>query len=177
IVLDIMLPGRDGLSILKNLRRQGNPVPVILLTARSELDERLEGLNLGADDYLTKPFYVEELVARLRTVVRRAAGEAAHIVKVADLQMDLVQHSVRRGDEEIALSMREFSLLEFLMRSPGRVLTRTQICEHVWNYGFDPETNLVDVYIQRLRKKIDRDHGLKLIETVRGVGYRIAKPD
>ena len=124
-----------------------------------------------------KPFYVEELVARLRTVVRRAAGEAAHIVKVADLQMDLVQHSVRRGDEEIALSMREFSLLEFLMHSPGRVMTRTQICEHVWNYGFDPETNLVDVYIQRLRKKIDRDHGLKLIETVRGVGYRIAKPD
>ncbi|MCB1076776.1 MAG: response regulator transcription factor [Verrucomicrobiae bacterium] len=177
IVLDIMLPGRDGLSILKNLRRQGNPVPVILLTARSELDERLEGLNLGADDYLTKPFYVEELVARLRTVVRRSTGEAAHIVKVGDLVMDLIQRTVRRGDHEIPLSVREFSLLEYLMRSPGRVLTRTQICEHVWNYGFDPETNLVDVYIQRLRKKIDRDHGLKLIETVRGVGYRIAKPD
>ncbi|MCB1086956.1 MAG: response regulator transcription factor [Verrucomicrobiae bacterium] len=177
IVLDIMLPGRDGLSILKNLRRQGNPVPVILLTARSELDERLEGLNLGADDYLTKPFYVEELVARLRTVVRRSTGEAAHIVKVGDLVMDLIQRTVRRGDHEIPLSVREFSLLEYLMRSPGRVLTRTQICEHVWNYGFDPETNLVDVYIQRLRKKIDKDHPVKLIETVRGVGYRISKPD
>ena len=176
IVLDIMLPGRDGLSILTNLRKKNNPVPVVLLTARSELDERLEGLNLGADDYLTKPFYVEELAARIRTVGRRASGEAAHLLKVEDLQMDLVQHQVMRGGVEIALSMREFSLLEYLMRSPGRVLSRTQICEHVWNYGFDPETNLVDVYIQRIRKKIDRDFPEKLIETVRGIGYRIGRP-
>jgi DNA-binding response OmpR family regulator len=173
IVLDIMLPGRDGLSILKNLRKRDNAVPVILLTARAELDERLEGLNLGADDYLTKPFYIEELIARLHTVVRRASGEPSHLLKADDLLMDLVQHSVRRGGEEIHLSMREFSLLEFLMRSPGRVLSRMQICEHVWNYTFDPDTNLVDVYIQRIRKKIDKEFDVKLVETVRGVGYRI----
>lgn len=173
IVLDIMLPGRDGLSILKNLRKRDNAVPVILLTARAELDERLEGLNLGADDYLTKPFYIEELIARLHTVVRRASGEPSHLLKAEDLLMDLVQHSVSRGGEEINLSMREFSLLEFLMRSPGRVLSRMQICEHVWNYTFDPDTNLVDVYIQRIRKKIDKEFDIKLVETVRGVGYRI----
>jgi len=176
IVLDIMVPGRDGLSILKNLRKQGNTVPVILLTARSELDERLEGLNLGADDYMTKPFYIEELVARLHTVVRRSAGEATHLYKVEDLSMNLVTRSVKRGDEEIQLSVREFSLLEFLMRSPGRVVSRMQICEHVWNYTFDPDTNLIDVYIQRLRKKINKEFDTKLIETVRGVGYRLGKP-
>lgn len=176
IVLDIMLPGRDGLSILKNLRKKGNAVPVILLTARNELDERLEGLNLGADDYLTKPFYIEELIARLHTIVRRSAGEPDHLLKVEDLVLDRLQHSVKRADEEISLSMREYALLEYLMQAPGRVLTRTQICEHVWNYGFDPETNLVDVYIQRLRKKIDLGHERKLIETVRGVGYRMVAP-
>lgn len=176
IVLDIMLPGRDGLSILRNLRKKGNNVPVLLLTARSELDERLEGLNLGADDYMTKPFYIEELIARLHTIVRRAAGEATHLLKVEDLFMDLVNRLVKRGDEEIHLSMREFSLLEYLMKSPGRVVSRMQICEHVWNYSFDPDTNLVDVYIQRLRKKVDKEFPTKLIETVRGVGYRIGKP-
>lgn len=174
IVLDIMLPGRDGLSILKNLRKQGNAVPIILLTARSELDERLEGLNLGADDYLTKPFYIEELVARLHTIMRRSSGEADHLLKVDDLVLDRLQHSVKRGSDEITLSMREYALLEYLMQTPGRVLTRTQICEHVWNYGFDPETNLVDVYIQRIRKKVDHGYDKKLIETVRGVGYRMA---
>lgn len=176
IVLDIMLPGRDGLSILKQLRKKGNVVPVILLTARTELDERLEGLNLGADDYMTKPFYIEELVARLHTVVRRSAGEPTHILKVEDLRMDVMSRSVVRAGEEIELSVREFSLLEYLMRSPGRVLSRTQICEHVWNYNFDPDTNLVDVYIQRLRKKVDREFPTRLIETVRGVGYRMGKP-
>ncbi|HQZ29097.1 MAG TPA: response regulator transcription factor [Verrucomicrobiales bacterium] len=176
IVLDVMLPGRDGLSILKNLRKKGFSVPVILLTARSELDERLEGLNLGADDYMTKPFYIEELIARLHTVVRRASGETSHLLKVADLSMNLVSRIVTRHDEEVMLSVREFSLLEYLMRSPGRVLSRMQICEHVWSYTFDPDTNLVDVYIQRLRKKIDREYSVKLIETVRGVGYRIGKP-
>lgn len=174
IVLDIMLPGRDGLSILKNLRKQGNAVPIILLTARSELDERLEGLHLGADDYLTKPFYIEELVARLHTIVRRAGGDADHLLKVEDLVLDRLHHTVKRGDDEITLSMREYALLEYLMQAPGRVLTRTQICEHVWNYGFDPETNLVDVYIQRLRKKVEQGYERKLIETVRGVGYRMA---
>lgn len=175
IVLDIMLPGRDGLSILQQLRKRAITVPVILLSARSELDERLQGLNLGADDYLTKPFYIEELIARIHTIVRRSAGEPDHLLRVEDLVLDRVRHQVRRGMEEIPLSMREFTLLEYLMQSPDRVLTRTQICEHVWNYGFDPATNLVDVYIQRIRKKVDTGNLPKLIQTVRGVGYRISR--
>ncbi len=174
IVLDIMLPGRDGLSILRNLRDQKNAVPVLLLTARDSLSERVEGLNLGADDYLTKPFYVEELIARLHTIVRRSSGNTVNILKVGDLRVDLVKRDVRRDEDQIELTAREFELLEYLMRSPGRVFTRIQICEHVWNYHFDPQTNLVDVYIKRLRKKIDAGYEHKLIQTVRGVGYRIA---
>ncbi len=176
LVLDIMLPGRDGLSILRNLRERKIALPVILLTARSELNERLEGLNLGADDYLTKPFHIEELIARLHAVTRRAAGASQSILAVADLTMNLLTRKVMRGDHSIELTAREFSLLEHLMRSPGRVLTRVEICERVWDYNFDPGTNLVEVYIQRLRKKVDGDYPGKLIETIRGVGYRI-KPD
>ena len=172
IVLDIMLPGRDGLSILRGLRENGHTVPVILLTARGGLNERVEGLNLGADDYLPKPFYIEELVARIQTVVRRASGQSSNILKVGDLTVNLSSREVTRGDSgPIELTAREFSLLEFLMRSPGRVLTRIQICEHVWNYDFDPGTNLVDVYIRRLRTKVDKDYDAALIQTVRGVGY------
>lgn len=175
-VLDIMLPGRDGLSILRNLRERKIPLPVILLTARGELNERLEGLNLGADDYLTKPFHIEELIARLHAITRRAAGAGQSILSVADLTMNLLTREVRRGGQRIELTTREFSLLEHLMRSPGRVLTRVEICERVWEYNFDPGTNLVDVYIQRIRKKVDGDAPDKIIETIRGVGYRI-KPD
>lgn len=173
IVLDIMLPGRDGLSILRNLRERKLALPVILLTARSELNERLEGLNLGADDYLTKPFYIEELIARLHAVTRRVSGAARSILAAADLTLNLLTREVKRGERRIELTAREFGLLEHLMRSPGRVLTRIQICEQVWSYDFDPGTNLVDVYIQRLRKKVDADSSVKLIETVRGVGYRV----
>jgi len=173
LVLDIMLPGRDGLSILRNLRERKIALPVILLTARSELNERLEGLNLGADDYLTKPFHIEELIARLHAVTRRAAGTTQSILAVADLKMDLLTRKVTRGDQAIELTAREFSLLEHLMRSPGRVLTRVEICERVWDYNFDPGTNLVEVYVQRLRKKVDDDFPSKLIETIRGVGYSI----
>lgn len=176
IVLDIMLPGKDGLSILRNLRERKIALPVILLTARSELNERLEGLNLGADDYLTKPFHIEELIARLHAVTRRATGTGQSILTVADLTMNLLTREVRRADQRIELTAREFSLLEHLMRSPGRVLTRVEICERVWEYNFDPGTNLVDVYIQRIRKKVDGDFPVKLIETIRGVGYRIT-PD
>lgn len=172
-VLDIMLPGRDGLSILRNLRDRKIPLPVILLTARSELNERLEGLNLGADDYLTKPFYIEELVARIHAVTRRATGAPQGILTVGDLSMNLLTREVKRGETAIELTPREFTLLEHLMRSPGRVLTRAQICERVWEYDFDPGTNLVEVYIQRLRKKVDAEAPAKLIETVRGVGYRL----
>lgn len=173
LVLDIMVPGRDGLSILRGLRERRNTVPVILLTARGALPEKIEGLNLGADDYMTKPFFVEELAARLRTVARRHAGEAGHLVRVEDLVMDLLARKVNRGGAEIELSTREFELLEHLMRSPGRVFGRMQIYEHVWGYNMDPETNLVEVYIQRLRAKIDKEHDKKLIRTVRGVGYAL----
>lgn len=173
LVLDIMLPGRDGLSILRQLRERKIAVPVILLTARSELNERIEGLNLGADDYLTKPFHIEELIARLHAVTRRAAGTPQSILAVGDLTLNLLTREVRRAGRPIELTNREFALLEHLMRAPGRVLTRVEICERVWDYHFDPGTNLVDVYIQRLRKKVDGDFPVKLIETIRGVGYRI----
>ena len=145
VVLDIMLPGKDGLSILRSVRERKMAVPVLLLTARGELNERLEGLNLGADDYLTKPFYIEELIARLHVVARRASGASQSILAVADLTMNLLTREVSRGGVPVELTAREFSLLEHLMRSPGRVLTRAQICERVWNYDFDPGTNLVEV--------------------------------
>jgi two-component system, OmpR family, response regulator len=173
LVLDIMLPGRDGLSILRNLRQRKISLPVILLTARSELNERLEGLNLGADDYLTKPFFIEELIARLHAVIRRAAGTPQSILAAEDLTMNLLTREVKRAGVPISLTPREFSLLEHLLRSPGRVLTRVEICERVWDYHFDPGTNLVEVYIQRLRKKVDGNAPVKLIETIREVGYRI----
>jgi DNA-binding response OmpR family regulator len=173
VVLDIMLPGRDGLSILRVLRERGNCVPVLVLTARGEISERVEGLNLGADDYLAKPFSIDELVARVRALIRRNSGETLHRYRVNDLTLDLATRAVRRGSRRIDLTAREFSVLECLMRSPGRVFTRTQLCQHVWEYHFDPESNLVDVYIQRLRRKVDDGEPVKLIQTVRGAGYRI----
>lgn len=173
MLLDIMLPGRDGLSILRSLRERSVTLPVILLTARNELNERIEGLNLGADDYLTKPFFVEELVARLQALLRRSSGIALTVLKIEDLSLDLIKHEAKRGDREIELSQREFALLEYLMRSPGRVFSRSQICEHVWNAHFDTGTNMVDVAVTRLRKKIEAAGESKLIDTVRGVGYRM----
>ena len=176
IILDIMLPGRDGLSILRNLRDLKNSVPVILLTARSALNERLEGLNLGADDYLCKPFYIEELAARIHTVARRATGETLNLLQCEELVVNLVSREVRVGETTVDLTNREFSLLELLMRSSDRVFTRTQILDHVWGYDFDPHTNVVDVYIRRLRNKVCVIEGAPGIETVRGVGYRMKKP-
>ncbi|MBI2433596.1 MAG: response regulator transcription factor [Candidatus Hydrogenedentes bacterium] len=175
MVLDIMLPGRDGLSVLRQLREKRNATPVLLLTARTALDERVEGLNLGADDYLTKPFYVEELIARIRAVARRNTGEKLTVLKAGNVTVNLVTREVFNGEAAVRLTTREFSLLEYLLRSPGRVLTRTQILEHVWGYDFDPSTNLIDVHIQRLRKKLGGDGQEPLIETVRGVGYRVRK--
>ena len=174
LVLDIMLPGRDGLSILSNLRQKRNTVPVVLLTARSALNERLEGLNLGADDYLTKPFYVEELVARLHAVTRRGA-ERTSILQFGPLVVNLIEREVKVDGADVELTSREFKLLEYLMRSPGRVYTRTQILEHVWGYDFDPNTNLVDVHMTRLRKKLADDRE-RFIETVRGVGFKLSVP-
>lgn len=173
VILDVMLPGRDGLSLLKELRQRGMGVPVILLTARGGLDEKLEGLNMGADDYLAKPFFVEELLARLHAVTRRSSGKSASLLAVENLRMNLLTREVQRGDNTIELTPREFALLELLARSPGRVFSRTMICERVWDYHFDPGTNLVDVYVQRLRRKVDDGFPVKLIETVRGVGYRL----
>lgn len=175
IVLDIMIPGTDGLSILKQLRAKKINVPVILATARGTLDDRLEGLNLGADDYLAKPFHVDELIARLHAIVRRTQGGNMNLVSLEDLTLNLGTREVTRGDQEIELTPREFNLLELLMRSPGRVYTRTQILDAVWNYDFDPNTNLVDVYIKRIRSKVDFKEPA-LIQTVRGVGYRMKKP-
>lgn len=175
LVLDIMLPGRDGLSILQNLRKQSNKVPVLLLTARTELGERVEGLNWGADDYMTKPFFIEELVARLHALGRRASGERLSILQAGSLTVNLITREVKVAEQPVRLTAREFNLLEYLMRSPGRVLTRTQMLEHVWGYDFEVETNLIDVHIQRMRKKLGPAAGA-CIETVRGVGYRLVKP-
>jgi len=174
VVLDIMLPGRDGLSVLRQIREKKNAVPVILLTARTALGERIEGLNLGADDYLTKPFYVEELIARLHALGRRATGQSLTVLQAGELVVNLVTREVANEGNAVRLTAREFALIEYLMRSPGRVYSRTQILEHVWGYDFDPNTNLVDVHIQRLRKKLGAA-GDSLIETVRGVGYRFRK--
>ena len=176
VVLDIMLPGRDGLSILRSLRARSNAVPVLILTARGEISEKIEGLDLGADDYLAKPFAIEELAARLRALIRRQTGENLVRYRIQDLTLDVATRVARRGDRRIDLTSREFSLLECLMRAPGRVFTRTQICQHVWEYQFDAGTNLVEVYIQRLRRKVDDRESAKLIQTVRGAGYRIGDP-
>ena len=179
IVLDIMLPGRDGLSILKGLRKIGNVAPIILLTARNELDDRIEGLNLGADDYLAKPFFVEELIARTQALMRRVSGERQNVLAVGELRLDRIAHEVTWRGQTVDLTSREFNLIEYLMRSPGHVFTRTQILEHVWGYDFDPSTNVVDVCIQRIRKKIasigSAAEGESPIESVRGVGYRFRK--
>jgi len=177
IVLDIMVSGKDGLSILKNLRRKGKNVPVILLTARNELDDRIEGLNLGADDYIAKPFFVEELVARIHAVVRRTAGDRQNLVCVGPIKLDRITREVTCNQHIVELTTREFNLLEYLMRSPGRVFTRTQILEHIWGYDFNPNTNVVDVCVQRIRKKIDSIGGEGWIESIRGVGYRFRQSE
>jgi two-component system, OmpR family, response regulator len=173
VILDIMLPGTDGLSVLRTMREKRITMPVMLLTARGEVSDRIEGLNQGADDYMAKPFSVDELIARLRALMRRANGETLSLFKVGDLTVNLVSRDVRRGARKVDLTIREFNLLEFFMRNPGQVFTRSQIHQRVWNYNFDPGTNLVDVYIQRLRRKIDDEEPVKLIQTVRGEGYCI----
>jgi DNA-binding response OmpR family regulator len=173
IILDIMMPGKDGLAVLRRLREEKNATPVMLLTARGEVSQRVEGLESGADDYLAKPFAMRELVARVNALSRRSSGNRATTLQVADLSMNLLTRQVARAGQKIDLAVREFALLEFLMRYPGRVLSRTSICEQVWNYHFDTGTNVVDVYINRLRRKIDDFHEVKLLQTVRGVGYTL----
>jgi len=171
IVLDIMLPGRDGLSVLRQWRQRLNATPVLLLSARGEVTERVAGLDAGADDYLPKPFALVELIARVRALARRSGENKSSILRVADLILDTVSHQAQRRGVDIELTSREYRLLEYLMRSPGRLCGRMMILEKVWDYDFDPNTNLVDVYIMRLREKIDANFEPKLLHTVRGMGY------
>ena len=176
IVLDIMLPGRDGLSVLRILRERRVTTPVLLLSARSEVSERVDGLNAGADDYLPKPFVLAELIARVRALGRRSGEARAVLLRMADLSLNTVTRQARRGEATIELSTREYRLLEHFMRSPGRICSRMELLEAVWDYSFDPGTNVVDVYVGRLREKIDARHEPKLLHTVRGFGYVLKKP-
>jgi DNA-binding response OmpR family regulator len=176
VVLDIMMPGRDGLSVLKLLREQHVETPVLILTARGEVSERIAGLELGADDYMGKPFAMGELLARVQAMTRRGSPARATLMKVADLTVNLLTREVRRGGKKLTLALREFALLEFLMRGLGQVHSRTNLIEHVWDYHFDTGTNVVDVYVKRLRAKVDDDFPVKLIHTVRGVGYVLKEP-
>jgi DNA-binding response OmpR family regulator len=177
VVLDIMLPGRDGLSVLRQLRQRGNRTPVLLLSARGAVDERVEGLNAGADDYLAKPFALEELIARIRALTRRGNESRSVILRVGDLTLDTTTRLAQRGGRTIELTTREFRLLEVLMRASGRVCGRMTILEKVWDYNFDPGSNIVDVYVRRLRDKIDADFEPKLLHSVRGAGYVMKAPE
>ena len=171
IILDISLPRMDGIQVLGRLREKKVATPVLLLTARAAVEDKVLGLDAGADDYLTKPFAFEELVARVRALLRRRGEGGASLLRYADLTLDPARRTVFRGETKIELTAKEFALLEYFLRNPERVLTRTMILDHVWGYDFDPETNVIDVYVNYLRKKIDSDRDLKLIHTVRGAGY------
>jgi two-component system, OmpR family, response regulator len=175
IVLDVMLPGIDGFETCRRLRDDGVWSPVLLLTARDAVEDRVAGLDGGADDYLTKPFSLAELLARLRALARRGPVERPVVLEAGDLRLDPATHQVWRGDTEIALSAKEFSLLEAFMRRPGELLSRFQLLEHAWDYEYENRSNVVDVYVRYLREKIDRPFGADSIETVRGAGYRLRK--
>ncbi len=171
-IIDIMLPKRDGLSLIEELRRQKINTPVLILSAKRSVDDRVKGLQTGSDDYLVKPFAFSELLARVQALIRRASPPALPTrLVVADLHLDLLTRDIFRGDQKIDLQPREFALLEYLMRNAGRVVSKTMILEHVWDYNFDPQTNVVDVLVCRLRNKVDRDFETKIIHTIRGVGY------
>ena len=176
IILDIQLPKLDGLQVLHALRQAKVSTPVLLLTVRATIEDKVLGLDAGADDYLTKPFAFQELVARVRALMRRRAEAAPPVLEMADLRLDPARRVVTRGDQTIDLTPREFALLDYFMRNPGRVLTRTMIAEHVWDYHFDSTTNVIDVYVNYLRKKIDTDRQPKLLHTVRGAGYMLKVP-
>ncbi|HKK01736.1 MAG TPA: response regulator transcription factor [Desulfuromonadales bacterium] len=171
ILMDIMLPKMDGLSVIKELRKKEINTPMLCLTAKDAVEDIVSGLNSGSDDYLTKPFAFAELLARVRALVRRGAKDRGAEIHFADLRLDPVSHKVWRSNKEIELTAKEYALLEYFIRNPNQVLTRTMIAEHVWDYSFDSFTNIIDVYVNYLRKKIDRDFDKKLIHTVRGVGY------
>jgi DNA-binding response OmpR family regulator len=173
IILDLMLPVIDGISLCQKLRAAGNHTPIIMLTARDSVDDRVKGLNAGADDYLTKPFAFSELLARLRALTRRHSSSHQLQIKVVDLTLDPESHEVKRAGKNISLSPTEFRLLQYLMRNEGKVLSKTMLLENVWGYDFDPESNIVDVYIKYLRDKIDKGFKKSLIQTVHGFGYKL----
>ncbi|MEW6061144.1 MAG: response regulator transcription factor [Bacteroidota bacterium] len=173
VILDIMMPKKGGLEVLQSLRQRGNNVPVMMLTAKSAVEDRVRGLDVGADDYLVKPFAITELLARVRSLLRRKKGveKSATTLTIADLTLDLVSHKATRGGKVITLTSKEFALLEYFIRNKNKTLNRSAITEHIWNYNFDTGTNIIDVYINHLRAKIDGGFTKKLIHTVRGVGY------
>jgi DNA-binding response OmpR family regulator len=177
IVLDLMLPGIDGMAVCRQLRSAGNDVPILVLSARGLVDDRVAALNAGADDYLTKPFEFAELSARIRAVLRRRQPTAFHPLSVGDLVLDPVSRIVRRGDRRLDLTQKEYALLEYLLRHAGQVVTRTMIAEHVWNFTWDRMTNVIDVYVNHIRKKLEAQGEPRLIHAVRGAGYVIREPD
>ncbi len=176
VILDIMMPKRSGLEVVEQLRRQGNQTPVLFLTARDSIDDRVTGLDAGADDYLVKPFAFDELLARLRVMTRKRGGERSNLFTIDDLTLDIRSKRVERGGTELKLSAKEYALLEYLIRNKGVVLSRIQIEENIWGFDYEGSSNIVDVYIRYLRRKIDKDHPVKLIHTIRGSGYVLKLP-
>ena len=176
VILDIMMPKRSGLEVVEQLRRQGNQTPVLFLTARDSIDDRVTGLDAGADDYLVKPFAFDELLARLRVMTRKRGGERSNLFTIDDLTLDIRSKRVERGGAELELSAKEYALLEYLIRNKGVVLSRIQIEENIWGFDYEGSSNIVDVYIRYLRRKIDKDHPVKLIHTIRGSGYVLKLP-
>ena len=177
VVLDLMLPGRDGLDVCRALRESGNAIPVLMLTARDGVQDRVDGLDAGADDYLVKPFHVEELLARVRALLRRGTPLKMQHVTIGDLVIDTAAHTVSRAGRPIDLTNTEYAILEYMARQTGAVLSRSTLMEHVWDENYDGLSNIVDVYIRRLRTKIDEGHEVRLLETVRGAGYRLRNPE
>lgn len=173
IIMDIMMPQKNGYEVLKKIRYEGNSVPVLFLTAKDALEDRVKGLDLGADDYLVKPFHFEELMARIRVMIRRSHGKVSNQLQIADLILDVNAHTVKRNNNFIELSAKEFAILEYMIQNSGIVLSREKLETHIWNYDYQGASNMIDVYIRYLRIKIDKDYENKLIHTVRGVGYMI----
>lgn|SRR5271157_2211970 len=176
IILDLMLPKKDGIEVCRDLRDKHVNTPILMLTARDTIEDRVQGLDSGADDYLVKPFAIEELRARLRALLRRDSADRSGLIQVGDLMLDPATHSVERSGSPIQLTAKEYSLLEYFMRNPDRLITREMAESHIWSYDFDGTSNVVDVYIRRLRRKIDDPYPVKLFETIRGAGYRLCRP-